>query len=164
MNRERIMQEARENIERLGGMTKPQNNRLQKEAIIKEDKLTKWRKDVEAQEREFAAARRKRQAEANAEQDSATRWMAWVGQQIKDAVAGVGRGLGEILSEKLAKISEAFDKRDQRINQLECELYRTSANLEQLRVRVIKGEIERDHKDDGEVIDVSPPSKTRAVN
>jgi hypothetical protein len=106
-----------------------------------EDALTKWRRGVEQQEKEFAAARAKRKAIADAEQDNAVAWQNWVGQQIRDAVKGVGKGLGEILSDKLVQIGEAFDKRDQRISQLECELYKTQAALERLNLRVIKNEI-----------------------
>ena len=88
-------------------------------------------------------------------------WQAWVGDEIRNAVKQIGTGLGEILAAKLVQVSEQLDKRDQQISKLECALYRTQADLEQLRVRVIKGEIGEQDK----IIDLPPlPKRTDQFN
>jgi hypothetical protein len=148
--RYRILQEARATVDRLNGM-RPRDPA----ATIEEDPIAKWRRGVEQQEAEFAATRAKRKAEADAERDATVAWQDWVAQKIRDAVKGIGTGLGEILRDKLIQISDELDKRDTRIQQLECDLLRTKADFEQLRLRVIKNEIDEHDK----VIDLPPLPK-----
>jgi hypothetical protein len=153
------LQDAYATLERTRDLKQPRAAPVEQN----EDALTKWRRDMETQEKEFAIARAKRKAARDAARDNAEAWQAWVGDQIRDAVKGVGRGLGEILSDKLVQIGEAFDKRDQRIDQLECQLYRAMADFEQLRARVIKNEIAHDHSDNNKLVDV-PSQKLKMVN
>jgi hypothetical protein len=66
------------------------------------------------------------------------------------------------LADKLVQISDVFDKYEQRCNRLERDLYRAQADLEQLRIRVIKGEmIEDDRK---QVLDLPWPRKEKQIN
>jgi hypothetical protein len=147
-----ILQDAYATLDRLGSV------RPREPTVEDEDPIARWRKGVEQQEREFAAARAKRKAEADAENDITAAWQAWVGNEIRNAVRQIGQGLGEILSDELNKIGEALDKKDQRISQLECDLLRTQAQLERLNARVIQGEVERSREQD-KVIDLPPLPK-----
>jgi hypothetical protein len=159
--KQRVLDEAQENVERLAHVSARQP--AAGDSNESPDPIAKWRKGVEAQEREFASARAKRQADADAGRDAAVAWQNWVGREIADAVKGIGKGLGEVLSDKLVQISRAFDERDERISKLECELLRLQVELAKLDVRFIQSQVERD-RESGKVLDLPLVKRQERIN
>jgi hypothetical protein len=130
-----------------------------------DDSLARWRRGVEQQEKEFAAARAKRQADSDAEQANTLLWQNWVADKIRDAVRGVGSGLGEILASKLQEIDAVFCRCDTKISTLERDLCRAQADIARLNATIVEMKLGRD-RETKDIIDLPAvlPKRPQEMN
>ena len=151
----REIDDARRTVERVSRLsdrneTEPQRN----SNTLSSERMTKWRADMEKQEREFAEARAQRQAAEDAERDGGAAWRAWVGDQIAAAVLHCTRTLAEALRDEL-------DARDTTLAKMSAHIHRLEAEQCKLVARVIRAELSNDDAHASKVTDLPNPLTRR---
>jgi hypothetical protein len=174
IERMRLLDEARATVERTAHIGEPSSedrdlagNPARSPKRDHDDRIATWRRGVEKQEAEFAAARAVRatsrpltdseRAAANAES-----WDRWFEAKLAPLSAAVGIAVGQLMAEQTAGFNEAIEKRDQRIGRLEVSLVRAEAVIARMEARLLEAEIARDRE--REQRELPPASALRRVN
>jgi hypothetical protein len=149
--RSRILQEARDNVDRLASV-RPRERIITN--VINEDKLAAWKRTMPKPE-----PKPRQRGLDTAPVD----WSSIIDERIgnmKEFVMDVlGQALCESFNIERGAYADALKERDRKIGQLELDLLRAQAELARLNTRVIQGEVDRDRE--SKVIDVPLVTKQR---
>jgi hypothetical protein len=153
----RIIAEARATVARVDRLTSRDETRdetIRREVHTAGDRMTKYRADVEAQEREFAQARAKRQKAEQDERSNSDEWMQRVDARVEIAVLHATRVLAEAMRDEI-------DQRDKNLSAMAAHVHRLEAELCRLTTRVIRVEIGNDDAHASKTIDIPNPLRRR---
>jgi hypothetical protein len=138
-DRERILEAARANLERLADL-KPRERRIN---------LTAGTTNVAPEKRRAAGA--SNEAPELTEYERAVQqsgvWQAWVGGEIREAMMTVAQGVATEVRSALDSIDEAIHARDEKVRRLELELVKAQAQIAKLELRMAEADVERDRRE-----------------
>jgi hypothetical protein len=157
----RLLDEARATVERTAHIGEPdQKGASGTFKRAHDDRIGRWRADMEEQERKFAAARQARQDKTDAERaaQASAEWESWVHAQIREGAKASAIAVGQALKQRFDEVGAALEKRDALIERLQVQAARAEAEICKLQARVLQNEI------DAERTLPSVSSMRRAVN